>query len=109
MTITLKSIWGHTERPWGFEVRVDFTDDSGAIHNEVMTFPKEPEQKELDDAVASLKVSVESRIALEVVEKAKPPEPTEVEILTAKVTKLESDKAVLVKEVADLKAGKVVK
>lgn len=109
MALTLTSVWGHTSRPWGYEVRVDFTDDATDIHNEVLTFPKEPGAEELDAAVLSLKEKVESRIAFEVAEKAKPPEPTKEE-LSAKVVALEAEKAVLTKEIADLKATpKVVK
>ena len=97
MALTLKSVWGHTERPWGYEVRVDFTDDSGAIRNEVLTFKAEPSEKELDDAVASLKSGVEGRISLELVDAAKPPEPTKEELLV-KVATLEAEKAVLIAE-----------
>jgi hypothetical protein len=109
----LKSVWGHVQRPWGYEVRVDF-EDGGAIHNEVLTFPKEPGAKELDAAVAGLRVSVESRIALEAAEAAKPPEPTQEE-LTAKVVELEArvatveiEKAILISEKEALLAEKII-
>jgi len=108
MAIIKQSVWGNVVRPWGYEVRVDFTDDSGVIYNGVLTFPKEPDAKELSAKVASIRSSVESRIAFEVAEKVKPLEPTKEE-LAAKVAVLEAEKAVLVKEVADLKAVKVVK
>ena len=97
MPLSLTSVWGHTPRPWGYEVRVDFTDDASGIHNEVLTFPKEPSAKELEDAVASLQSVVEKRIAFELVESANPPEPT-VEELKAKVATLEAEKAVLIAE-----------
>ena len=96
MALTLKSVWGHTPRPWGYEVRVDFEDATG-IRNEVMTFKAEPSAKELDDAVASLKSGVEGRISLELVDAAKPPEPTKEELLV-KVATLEAEKAVLIAE-----------
>jgi hypothetical protein len=108
---TLKSVWGHTPRPWGYEVRVDFTDDAtGAIHNEVMTFKAEPSTKELDAAVIARKVSLESRIAVEAIEAAKPPEPT-VEVLKAKVAMLEAEKTVLIAEkiALNVQLAKVVK
>ncbi len=107
MPVTLKSVWGHTVRPWGYEVRVDF-EDAGVIHNEVLTFPKEPDAKGLDDAVLSRKSTVESRIALEAAESLIPPPPTVDELLT-KVAKLGAEKVALMKEIADLKYGKVAK
>jgi len=108
MAVKLLSVWGHVERPWGYEVRVDFTDDSGAIHNEVMTFPKEPEQKELDAKVLSLQAAVEERIALAAAEAAKPPEPTQEEILTAKVAELEAQVLTLATEKEVLISEKAV-
>lgn len=104
MAIVKTSVWGHTPRPWGYEVRVDF-EDAGAIYNEVMTFKTEPDAKELDDAVLSSKSSVESRIAFEAAEALKPLAPT-VDELLAKVTKLEAEKVVLEKAVADAKVVK---
>lgn len=44
-------IWGHTDRPWGYEVRVDYQDDNGKIYNEVLNFPSEPNQIEIESAV----------------------------------------------------------
>lgn len=108
MAIIKQSVWGNVARPWGYEIRVDFTDDSGAIHNEVLTLPKEPDMKDIDAKVVSLRSSVESRIAFEVAEKSKPPEPTKEE-LASKVAILEAEKVALTKQVADLSAPKVVK
>jgi len=96
MALTLKSVWGHTPRPWGYEVRVDF-DDAGVIYNEVLTFPKEPSAKELDAAVASRLSVVTDRVAREAIEAAKPPEPTKEE-LVAKVATLEAEKVTLIAE-----------
>jgi hypothetical protein len=117
MALTLKSVWGHTERPWGYEVRVDFVEDTtGVIHNEVMTFKAEPPKavpfiayRAIIAAILARKASLESRIAMEAAEAAKPPEPTKEDLLTAKVAVLEAEKAALTKQVADLKSGKVMK
>ena len=72
MSIELKLIWGYVERPWGYEVRVDFVDENKNIHNEVLTFKKEPDEKELNSRVDALKSSVETRIANEITEAARP-------------------------------------
>ena len=102
MSLTLTSVWGRMERPWGYEVRVDFTDDAtGAIHNEVLTFPKEPSAKELDDSVLARKVSLEYRIAFEVAEASKPPEPTKEELMM-EVAVLKAENLALTKQVTDL-------
>ena len=61
MAITLKSVWGHTERPWGYEVRVNF-EEAGVIYNEVATFPQEPTQAVLDARVESLRVRLEEQV-----------------------------------------------
>lgn len=50
----VKSIWGHTQREWGYEVRVDIEDSNGNIFNECLTFPEEPSETELNKAVESL-------------------------------------------------------
>jgi hypothetical protein len=105
MSIKLMSAWGHVSRPWGFEVRVDFVDAAtGIIYNEVVTFPKEPDEKELDAKVLSIQSSLESRLAFEALEAAKPKEQTK-EDLASIVTALEAKNAALEKEVADLKAA----
>jgi signal recognition particle subunit SEC65 len=67
MAIELITLWGHTERPWGYEVRailreVGKTEDI----NVEMTFPQEPTQQEIDDMVAVKKVQVEAQLAEEV-------------------------------------------
>ena len=109
MSLTLTSVWGHTARPWGYEVRVDFTDDAtGAIHNEVLIFPKEPSAKELDDSVLARKVSLEYRIAFEVAEASKPPEPTKEELLI-EVAVLKAENVTLMKQVTALQMVKGVK
>lgn len=97
MALTVLAVWGHTPRPWGYEVRVDFVDAAGAIHNEVLTFAKEPDEKVLDAAVAALTDTVSARLAVEVVEALRAPEPTREE-LVAKVAVLEAEKAALVAE-----------
>jgi hypothetical protein len=53
--------WGHIQREWGFEVRVDVTDDSGKIHNEVIVFDKEPQPDELTKKVDELQLMVAAR------------------------------------------------
>ena len=60
MALTAGTPWGHTVRPWGYEVRVDFTDaDTGRIYNEVMTFPSEPVQASIDAEVLVAKAKAE--------------------------------------------------
>ena len=109
MSLTLISVWGHTARPWGYEVRVDFTDDAtGAIHNEVLIFPKEPSAKELDDSVLARKVSLEDRITLEAAEASKLPEPTKEELLM-EVAVLKAKNVALTKQVAGLQMVKGMK
>lgn len=90
MTLTAGKPWGHVSRPWGYEIRVDFTDDSGGIHNEVMTFAKEPSSEEVDREMASILSRVESRIASEIAEKERIPEPTQEDKLSARVLALEA-------------------
>ena len=109
MPLTLTSVWGRMERPWGYEVRVDFTDDAtGAIHNEVLTFPKEPSVKEQNDSVLARKMSLEDRIAFEVAEASKPPEPTKEELLM-EVAVLKAENVALMKQVTDLQMVKGMK
>ena len=62
MNIINTSIWGQVQREWGFEIRVDFTDDTGKIHNETLVFEKEPDDKMLKKRIEELKASVESRV-----------------------------------------------
>ena len=101
----LTNAWGHTPRPWGYEVRVDFTDDTGRIHNEVVTFPKEPDAKALEAAVTQRASVVTARIALEAAE-ALLPRPLTTDELVVQVAKLEAEKVVLTKALADAKAVK---
>ena len=109
MSLTLASVWGRMERPWGYEVRVDFTDDAtGAIHNEVLIFPKKPSAKELDDSVLTRKVSLKDRIAFEVAEASRPPEPTKEELLM-EVAVLKAKNVALTKQVTDLQIVKRMK
>ena len=109
MSLTLISSWGYMERPWGYEVRVDFTDDvTGAIHNEVLTFLKKPSVKELNDSVLARKMSLEDRIAFEVAEASKPPEPTKEELLM-EVAVLKAENVTLMKQVTALQMVKGVK
>ena len=88
---------------------MDFTDDAtGAIHNEVLIFPKEPSAKELDDSVLARKMSLENRIAFEVAETSKPPEPTKEELLM-EVAVLKAKNVALTKQVAGLQMVKGMK
>lgn len=89
--ITLLRTWGHVQRPWGYEVRMDFTDNAtGVIYNEVMTFKAEPSAKELDKSVLARKASLESRIAVEALGAAKYTSLVNEEILSAKIVELEA-------------------
>jgi hypothetical protein len=61
MAIILESVWGHTERPWGYEVRVDYVDsDTGRIVNEVLTWDSQvaPAQSVIDAAVEERRLKV---------------------------------------------------
>lgn len=44
--------WGHTQRPWGFEVRADFEHEGNTLFS-TMTFDKEPTKEEIDAKVIS--------------------------------------------------------
>ena len=94
MPLRLLSVWGHTPRPWGYEVRVDFADEAGAIHNEVLTFEKEPDAATLNAAVEARQTALTERIAAEV---AAVPEPTP-DDLKARVAELEAQTVALVAE-----------
>ena len=52
--------WGKVQRPWGIEIRADYSGDQGKIINEVMTFEKEPDQKQIDLKVAEIKSRLEA-------------------------------------------------
>ena len=86
------AVWGHTPRPWGYEVRCDFVDDNGRNWNEVLTWPKEPDEKAIDAAVAARLEAVTARVAAEAVEAQRVPEPTP-EDLKARVVELEAQVA----------------
>lgn len=58
-TMTAGTPWGHTTRPWGYEIRVDFTDENGQIYNECLTFRAVPTPAQLDDAIATRKAALE--------------------------------------------------
>jgi hypothetical protein len=52
--IILKTLWGHTPRPWGYEIRADFSDDATSrVFNEILGFDAEPGQQEIDDKVSA--------------------------------------------------------
>jgi hypothetical protein len=97
MALTLLSVWGHVARPWGWEVRVDLTDEAGAIHNEVLTFPAEPSAPDLDAAVAACASALDARLTAEAAAALKAPEPTREE-LVAKVAELNAVTVSLVAE-----------
>jgi hypothetical protein len=105
MPLHLLSVWGHTPRPWGYEVRVDLADEAGRIHNETLTFEKEPDEKQLDAAIAALTGTVSARLAVEAAAALKPREATREE-LAAKVVVLEAEKAALTAERDTLIAAK---
>jgi|GEM_PF-4205875 len=85
------TVWGHIERPWGYEIRVNFEADNGIIYNRVKIFSSKPEnQKEIDAAVVELEKELENQIKFENFEKAKTPEPTKEEMI-AKIIILEAE------------------
>ena len=51
MAIKLKQLWGHTERPWGYEIRADFQDGANLYH-EVFHWKMQPKQADIDAKVA---------------------------------------------------------
>lgn len=60
--LTLMSTWGKAQRPWGYEVRADYLDTAGKIHNEAFTFPSQPTQAEIDAAVEARRVDLDDRL-----------------------------------------------
>ena len=52
--------WGKCQRPWGIEIRCDFSTPEGQIINEVMNFDKEPDEKEIDLKVAEIQKRLEA-------------------------------------------------
>lgn len=104
MALQLMSAWGHTLRPWGYEVRADYVGDDGTIYNEVLTWPTEPDAKALDIAVTDRLAIVESRIvaAAEVVpEKTREELIADVAVLEARVTEVELENDDLKRQITD--------
>lgn len=62
MPIVSVRTWGRVQRPWGFEVRVDLTDDTGFIHNREMVFKSEPDDATLTARVALVQADVEASL-----------------------------------------------
>ena len=90
-------IWGQVERPWGYEVRVNFTDEQGKIYNEVLNFKEKPKEEELADSVKQLKAQVEMRASWE--------EPIYEDPKEVEITDLKSQIVTLQAEVASLKTA----
>ena len=59
---TVNLIWGLTVRPWGWEIRADYLDTDGKIHNEAFTFPSQPTQAEIDAAVEARRLDLDDRL-----------------------------------------------
>ena len=100
MAVKLKSVWGHIQRPWGYEVRVDFTDGEH-IYNRCITTEKELSTADLDLKIAVLQNAVERDVALEIAETAKPVELAKEELLE-KIVSLEIEKSELLAEIESL-------
>ena len=62
MLITTYIVWGHTPRPWGYEVRADYIDSQGAIYNECLTFESQPDDAAIAAAVETRRTLVENRL-----------------------------------------------
>jgi hypothetical protein len=62
MAIISSAAWGHVERPWGYEVRVDYVTDDGSIVNEVLTFAMQPSQAEIGVAVEARRLVLTARL-----------------------------------------------
>lgn len=60
MSVATQLVWGHTERPWGYEVRVDYLDGE-TVHNHVLTWPAEPTPAEIDALVESTRMQLQER------------------------------------------------
>jgi len=58
---SISSIWGHKQRPWGYEIRVDLVSASGRDYQESITFEKKPSAKDEQDAAGALLVKVNAR------------------------------------------------
>lgn len=61
--LTLKSVWGHKPRPWGYEVRAIYLDAAGREHNECLTFPTEPDRAKLAAEVEARRAELDTRLA----------------------------------------------
>jgi hypothetical protein len=68
MALTVGTPWGRVQRPWGYEVRVDFVAEDGSIYNEVLTFEQEPTSVTLDERISTARVGLEERIQREAAE-----------------------------------------
>jgi len=60
MKLTFDRFWGHTERPWGYEIRVIFKDEEGRDVNDVLTFEKKPTEKEIQGILELVKAKWEN-------------------------------------------------
>jgi cell division protein FtsL len=61
-TLTQHHIGKLTQRPWGWEVRVDYIDDVKRIHNEVLHFSRQPGEKAIAVSAESRRAELEKRI-----------------------------------------------
>lgn len=59
MDIEILNIWGDTERPWGYEIRVDLKTEN-KIYNEILTFKKKPTVDEINEAIQDKKSRIEN-------------------------------------------------
>lgn len=98
--VQIDRVWGGTERPWGYEWRVESRDDvTGERDSHVLTFPTAPSVKARDAAVAQLLQQYSAQPAY-----VRPVDPKDAEItsLTEAVGLLTAEKAVLVADKAAL-------
>jgi len=70
MKLTFDRLWGHTERPWGYEIRVIFKDEEGRDVNDVLTFEKKPTEEEIQKMLDLVKAKWEGM--------GPPPNPTKI-------------------------------
>ena len=103
MALTTKLIWGHTARPWGYEVRVDFEDATG-LHHEFVNFPSKPTDTELSDRIASCRSELEQRLSINSEPIVDPVEElrTQITTLSKQVDDLTAEKTALIEEKAVL-------
>ncbi len=64
MSVVLLRIWGKCQRPYGYEVRADFS-AGGPDINETLMFAREPAQAEIDAAVAARAIEIQTRLEVE--------------------------------------------